>query len=133
MKKEYYKLDLRKIHYYTLTEYIKETGECTFTRTKFIPRNLEELNYLYFKKQDDETYTEFITSNPIKLKYNKVIYPYGTSIKTKNLVPCKPEEGILAFDKLKKNDALIEYNQIIKDVLVNCNFINPKVENIMKK
>ncbi len=130
MKRNYYRLDMNGVIYW------QSDNEGRFIHDRFEHRDVEELNYLYFNQINKNTYQEKLTGQVIKIIGNEIVHPLGVVIPLSNFTPCKSDEILESFDRLKKSNSLVEYNRIIKDLLVNshyCELAKNKREGLVLK
>ena len=94
MKNNYYKLNLKNIYFWETNGIDRD-----IYFVKYRPCKLDELNHLYFKKVDENTYVENITSNTLIVKDGSIISPSSVSIPINNLKPCEAREVLYSFEK----------------------------------
>lgn len=117
MKKNYYKLNLKGSYFW-------QSKDCIYTK-----RDYESINPLlddvYFRKLNDNTYSEVTTNECIVLDQNSntnFIYPRGVIIDTSKLTPVTSEEVLDRYNQIKHNNLNKQYVKLLTEFLVNSHY-----------
>ena len=94
-----------------------------FTYRPFIKREEECLNNVYFRKKGKYIYEEYLSGKRIIMYDGKIVYPKNVNIYNCSFEACEGLEVSESFNELKKKELLIEYNEIISDLLNDSHFV----------
>lgn len=128
MKKNYYKLNLEGSAFW------QSNSDGTLTKRYFVKREHDDLNNIYFRQIDENTYEENLSKYRLQIKDNRVLYPEGVIIAFNNFTPCTSSEILESFNRLKYANLSEEYFKIITDLLQYshfCELVEDKKEKIL--
>lgn len=128
MKRKYYKLNLEGSTFW------QSNSDGTLTKKNFVKRENDELNIIYFRQIDENTYEENLSKFKLIIEDNNVVYPNGVTIDFNNFTPCTSSEILESFNNLKHANLNVEYFRIITDLLQYshyCEMVEDKKERIL--